>query len=224
MNMKRSKNVYILGAGSVALDVISIYEALGRKDDIKGIVVEKKYKPKKNGYLDKFKIFDESILAKIEKKALLICAIGSPEKENFIKKVEFMGFKFDTAIHPAAIIGKNVKIETGTIIYPGVCITRDAKIGRHVIINVGSSVSHNCEISDYVTIGPGVDIAGHVFVDRKSFIGIGVDIINGVSIGKGVCIGAGAVVTKNIPKKVLAAGVPAKIIKKWSDNDWSKIL
>lgn len=35
----------------------------------------------------------------------------------------------------------------------------------------------------------------------------------GVTIGDGVTIGAGAVVTKDVPSRVLVAGNPAKVIK-----------
>ena len=40
----------------------------------------------------------------------------------------------------------------------------------------------------------------------------------GVTIGNGVTIAANSVVTKNIPDYVVAAGVPAKIIKKKFDD------
>jgi acetyltransferase-like isoleucine patch superfamily enzyme len=39
----------------------------------------------------------------------------------------------------------------------------------------------------------------------------------GVTIGDGVVVGAGSIVTKDLPANSLAAGVPAKIIKKFSD-------
>jgi len=44
-------------------------------------------------------------------------------------------------------------------------------------------------------------------------IGVGAIILPGVSIGSGSIIGAGSVVTKNIPEYVIAAGVPARIIR-----------
>jgi acetyltransferase-like isoleucine patch superfamily enzyme len=50
------------------------------------------------------------------------------------------------------------------------------------------------------------------------WIGERVSILPGVSIGNGVVIGAGAVVTKDIPDYVIAAGVPAKVIKKYDFN------
>jgi len=39
-------------------------------------------------------------------------------------------------------------------------------------------------------------------------------ILGGVTIGKGSVIAAGNIVTKAIPENVLAAGVPAKVIRR----------
>lgn len=48
----------------------------------------------------------------------------------------------------------------------------------------------------------------------KVWIGARVTICPGVTIGEGAIVGAGAVVTKDVPPRTVAAGVPAKIIKK----------
>ncbi len=53
-----------------------------------------------------------------------------------------------------------------------------------------------------------------VTIEDDADIGIGATILPGVTIGKGAQIGAGAVVTENIEPYAIAAGVPAKIIKK----------
>ena len=52
-----------------------------------------------------------------------------------------------------------------------------------------------------------------VIINDNCWIGGHVCVMPGVSIGEGVIIGAGSVVTKDIPDFVIAAGVPAKVIK-----------
>ena len=45
------------------------------------------------------------------------------------------------------------------------------------------------------------------------WIGAHATILSGVTVGNGSVIAAGAVVTKDVPERVVVAGVPAKIIK-----------
>jgi lipopolysaccharide O-acetyltransferase len=56
------------------------------------------------------------------------------------------------------------------------------------------------------------------------WLGERVTILPGVSIGKGTVVGAGSVVTSNLPENVIAAGIPAKIIKffDFKQNKWVK--
>ncbi|MDE5683689.1 MAG: maltose O-acetyltransferase, partial [Muribaculaceae bacterium] len=53
-----------------------------------------------------------------------------------------------------------------------------------------------------------------VTIGNDVWIGGGVTIVPGVSIGDRVVIGAGSVVTKDIPSDCVAAGNPARIIKR----------
>ncbi len=52
-----------------------------------------------------------------------------------------------------------------------------------------------------------------VHIGKNVWVGRNVCIMPGVNIGDGSIIGANAVVTKDIPKKSVAVGVPAKVIK-----------
>lgn len=53
-----------------------------------------------------------------------------------------------------------------------------------------------------------------IHIGTHVWIGVGVKILKGVTIGDGAIIAAGSVVTKDIPSHCMAAGVPAKVIKK----------
>ena len=53
-----------------------------------------------------------------------------------------------------------------------------------------------------------------IIIEDDVWIGHGVTVLAGVHIGKGAIIGAGSVVNKDIPEYSIAAGCPAKVIKR----------
>lgn len=57
-----------------------------------------------------------------------------------------------------------------------------------------------------------------VIIGDNVWIGESVSILPGVHIGSGSIIAAHSVVTKSIPSNTIAAGVPAKIIKRYNAN------
>lgn len=68
-------------------------------------------------------------------------------------------------------------------------------------------------------------IARAVRIGRQSFIGMGARIFPGVTIGRHCVIGANAVVTHDVPDYCVAAGVPARVIKKYDPEKgaWVKV-
>lgn len=64
-----------------------------------------------------------------------------------------------------------------------------------------------------------------VKIGNNVWIGESVSILPGVTIGEGSIIGANSVVTKSIPEFTIAAGNPARVIKRYnfSRNCWEKI-
>jgi len=129
------------------------------------------------------------------------------------------GFQLATCIHPRATIAADVQIGEGTVIMAGAVVNPNARVGENVIINTCASVDHDCVVADGVHISPGGRLAGNVVVGHAAWIGIGAMIIGSVRIGTGAVIGAGSVVLHDIPDRVLAYGVPAKIIKRIAKND-----
>ena len=64
-----------------------------------------------------------------------------------------------------------------------------------------------------------------VIIDEGTWIGTKTTIIGNVHIGKHCVIGANSVVTKDIPDYCVAAGIPAKIIKRYNfeTNCWERV-
>lgn len=61
-------------------------------------------------------------------------------------------------------------------------------------------------------------VSAPVIIEDRVWLGEHVSVLPGVRIGQGSVVAAGAVVTNDLPAYVIAAGVPAKVIKRY-DHD-----
>lgn len=93
-------------------------------------------------------------------------------------------------------------------------------VGKNVMIadrtELWASDTHS--IIDNTT-GKRINHDSSITIEDNVWIGTGVRICKGVSVGEGSVIGLGSIVTHNIPANVIAAGVPAKIIRE--NISWS---
>ena len=123
--------------------------------------------------------------------------------------------EFPTLIHPSVWIGNKefVEIGKGCIICAGNLITTNIKIMDFVILNLGCTVGHDSVIKKFAAFMPSCNISGEVIIEEGVYCGTGVKIINQTSIGEYATIGAGAVVTKPIPARCTAVGVPTRVVK-----------
>jgi sugar O-acyltransferase (sialic acid O-acetyltransferase NeuD family) len=146
----------------------------------------------------------------------LVIAIGDPLiKKKILNSLNNNHVFFPTLIHPNVVIANNKfsSIGKGCIVGPGNILSVNTKIGNHVIIDTLCSIGHDTIIKDFVSIMPGVNVSGQVLIEESVFIGTGAKIINHVEIGRETIVGAGAIVSKSLPEKCTAVGVPAKPIK-----------
>lgn len=131
-----------------------------------------------------------------------------------------------------ALTGREAKIAIGNNCYFGFHLT----ILAGGSINIGNDVliaSNVLITSENHGMNPESDISymnqplecNDVSIGDGTWIGEKVSILPGVSIGKKCVIGTNAVVTKSIPDYSMAAGIPAKVIKKWNfeKHEWEKV-
>jgi acetyltransferase EpsM len=123
------------------------------------------------------------------------------------------GFELITAVHPTASIAAEVSIGPGTVVRAQSALGPETEVGENCIIGYGAMVSHNCKIEDGVHISSGVNLAGRTRVGRASWIGLGATVIDPCQVGANSLVGAGAVVTRSVPDRVVAYGVPARVVR-----------
>ena len=144
----------------------------------------------------------------------VVVGVGSPAgRRTVTAALDELGLTPSTVVHPTAIIGERVTIGDGTIIAPSAILTVDVQVGHCVYINYGAAIGHDTTIGDFSVIAPHAAIAGNVTIGLGVDFGIGASCIQGITIGEGAIIGGGACVTRGIPPRQVAVGVPAKPIK-----------
>ena len=136
-----------------------------------------------------------------------------------------------------------VSLEGGKIeIAEGATVSMYSRVAARGYVRIGKYVEMgpNCFIADfnhaYSDISCPVKLQGNVFIPKEdgcpnveigdgSWLGTHVVIAGNVRIGKHCVIGANSVVTKDIPDYSVAAGVPAKVIKRYNFEtmQWEKI-
>jgi sugar O-acyltransferase (sialic acid O-acetyltransferase NeuD family) len=142
-----------------------------------------------------------------------VCCLATVNRSRFIQQARKLGFRFATVIHPTARVPASAVISEGCILEPGAILSTNTQLGAHVRINRGATIGHDTSLGDYCTVQPGVNIAGKCCLGSGVYVGIGATVVDNLTIGNLTVIGAGAVVINDLPDKVLAVGVPAKIIK-----------
>lgn len=121
--------------------------------------------------------------------------------------------EFPVVIHPHVSVSESCSIGAGTVIMAGAVIGINCSIGSGCIINTSCSVNHDCNLGEYSSIGPGTHLGGSVSIGARTAIGIGSTIRHKIAIGEDALIGAGAVVVTDVPDRVVAYGVPARVIR-----------
>ncbi len=140
-------------------------------------------------------------------------------------------------INHNAIIRENVNISENSTIGSNTICENNVSIGDKCVIHNNTMICAETLIESCVFIGPGVsftnnspighlrDVPSTIGGAKLRFgcaIGGGATICPGIEIGQESIIAAGAVVTKDIPSRIIVAGNPAKKIKDVENESFIK--
>ncbi len=132
-------------------------------------------------------------------------------------------------------IGRGTNLSSGVKLHAhesdGITIGCECSFNHNVIVD--SAEGGRIKIGDGVLVGPNVVIraANHAFSDTHRpirsqghvsglitieddvWLGSNVVVLPNVRIGSGSVVGAGSIVTRNLPRMCVAAGVPARVVR-----------
>ncbi|MEH6403906.1 MAG: acyltransferase [Sneathiella sp.] len=158
------------------------------------------------------------------------------------RKLRLAGVGFPMVTGPVELtVGDNCRLSsaitvsgrTSSLTPPTLQLGNNVGIGWQSTIAVGSTIV----LKDNVRIGGGAFLAGYpghpldasdraagladrdeqvgdIILEQDVWLGTRVMVMAGVSIGAGTIVASGSVVTKSLPSCVIAAGVPAQIVRK----------
>ena len=115
-------------------------------------------------------------------------------------------------IQKNAFIGKNCKISSHTFICEGVTIEDEVFVG-HGVMFINDKYPQAATESGTLQTENDWEVVP-TLIKKGASIGSNATILCGITVGSGSTIGAGSVVIHDVPDKVIAAGNPAKIIRK----------
>lgn len=130
----------------------------------------------------------------------------------------------------ATLVG-DVTVDDGASIWFGAILRAD---GDAITIGADTNVQDGCVLHTDpgrpLTVGTGVSV-GHravlhgCTVGDDVLVGMGATVMNGARIGAGSLVAAGAVILEDveIPERSLVAGVPGKVRRQLTDEEFSSI-
>lgn len=210
------RKLVLVGGGGTAADVLTIvaainarehcYEVLGLLDDALPVDSQRWDARVLGGLATNF---DDDVQ--------FVDCLGSPRsfrgREDLYARFGFDPDRFETLVHPAAIVAPNAKIGAGSILYPNTVVLSNVRIGKHVTILSGSVLNHEAEVGDWSILASGVMVSGAVHIGRSCYLGVGSSIRETVSIGDGSLVAMGAAVAGNVSVGSTVGGVPARPLR-----------
>ena len=123
------------------------------------------------------------------------------------------GLELVSAVHPAAVVARDAVVGPGAVLMAGVVVSNGCVLGEGVLMGTRASVDHDTTVADHAGLAPAATTGGDVTIGTATAVLLGASVIHGVAVGDHTVVGAGAVVLADLPDRVVAVGVPARVVR-----------
>lgn len=212
-----SGDVVIVGAGGFGRETLDVLEACTRAGAdyrVLGVVDSQPSEPNLARLSDRGVAYlgtEDQWLGAQRVGVGYLVGVGSPSaRERVASRFDAAGLTAATVIHPAAVVGTQVRLGHGTVVCAGVQISTNVTTGRHVHCNPAAIVGHDAVVEDFASLNPGSIVSGEVLIGRGALIGAGAVVLQGIRIGAGATVGAAACVVGDVAPGAVVKGVPAR--------------
>ena len=196
------KNIIIVGASAHAAEIVEYIEYINDYSidavyRIKGLIDKNEIHYKTYGFEYKFLGNTDNHI--IDKNSYYIIGIGNMSvRKKVIDEFKFKGAKFETIIHPTALVSKTAEIGIGCLISHNVSVGPKAKIGEFCVINSRSTVGHDSVLGENNFISPQVVLGGSTKIGKNNLLGTNCCLVPKIVVGNNNKVMAGMIVTNNI--------------------------
>lgn len=126
--------------------------------------------------------------------------------------------------HPKILIKSSASIGMGATI----SAARLVVIGEHVLMARNVYISDHAHAFEDIKVPimhQGINRIAPVSIGRHTWLGQNVVVLPGVTIGEHCVIGANSIVNSSIPDYCVAAGAPARVVKRFTPESgaWKRV-
>ncbi|MFG0329811.1 MAG: acyltransferase [Phycisphaerales bacterium] len=116
-----------------------------------------------------------------------------------------------------------ITIGNGTVIQPGAHIgaVNEVRIGNECLFASGIYVTdhdHDLTNPELPPVSNSKVCAAPTVIEDRVWLGERAMVLKGCRVGRSSVVGAGSIVTESIPPFSIAAGAPARVIKRWDPD------